>query len=92
MVGHGLVVEHRECCVEMVETRIDQSEADDRHADRGRDLGVCADVGAETMPRQQDSPGHEQVALPFVDVVGAHRGVAVPDHPLRVRVGLGRAL
>ena len=46
------VVEHGECGVQVVEARIDQLEADDRHAHHRGDLVVRPALGAKTVSRQ----------------------------------------
>lgn len=90
--GDSGVVENGESGVEVVEARVDQPEADHRHADRGPDLPVCARVGAKTVSGQQDRARHEDVTLAFVGIPGAHRVVPVAGHPLGVGVFFGGAL
>ena len=92
VVGDGGVVEHRQRGVEMIEARVDEFEADNRHPDGRGDLVVRPAVGAKTIARQHDRADDEQVALTLVDVPRLGGVVAVAAHPLGVGGGFACAL
>ncbi len=92
VVRDGVIVENRQRRIEVVEPRIDELEADDRHSHDVGDLGVGTLVGPKSMARQDRRADDQQIALTLVGVVGVGGLEAVDAHPLGVGGGLAGAL